>query len=376
MTSAVRALRIGIDAHGVGGHSLGLGNETYFRNLITSLLSIDSSNEYHLFADHPEELEPIVDGRPNARVVSLFPPTQWIQRPLSLPLYARRHDLDVLHVPFIRPPFVHAKTVVTVHDVSFEFHPEFYRTVERWRMRLLVPQSCRSADLILTVSEYSRRQLHERYRVPLDKIVVTYNAADHISSHNGDTPRDAVPLEVPYVLYLGMIQPRKNLVRLVRAFDRIKSRSHLPHHLVFAGAWGWGNDELTRTLESLEHRQSIHVVGYRSSGAVQALLRNATVFAFPSIFESFGIPPLEAQRCGVPVLLSDGTCFPEIYGQSALYCDPLSEESIADALERLLRDGALRADLVRKGRERAGQYSWERTARIALDAYRRVAETS
>src|SRR5579872_1017776 len=205
-------LKIGIDAHGVGGHSLGVGNETYFANLIASLLKLDQQNEYHLFANHPEALREIIGQPANAKLVSLRPHSQWLQRPFSLPLYCSNEKLDLLHVPFVRPPYMpeRTKTIVTVHDANYELFPADFTFVERWRMKTLVPPSCRKSNLIFTVSEFIRKELHQIYRIPLEKIVVTPNAADHF------TKREQIPEPIqakrefpkPYIFFVGMIQPK------------------------------------------------------------------------------------------------------------------------------------------------------------------------
>lgn len=365
-------MKIGIDAHGVGGHSLGSGNETYFRNLIGSLLAIDDRNEYHIFVNHPEALEELVRDHRNARLVSLFPHSQWVQRPVSLPLYAAQHKLDIVHAAFIRPPFTGCKSVITVHDVSYELRPRDYHWLDRWRMKLLVPASCRRADLVFTVSEHARREIHECYGLPLEKIIVTHNAADHVRQ-----PIDGVGehypfgsgLSDPYILFLGLIQPRKNLVRLVKAFDLFKSRVDLPHHLVIAGKWGWGNRELKKTLGRLKYRDQVHLLGYVPLRHLDGLVRDAALFVFPSLYEAFAIPPMEAQRLAVPVLVANNSCFPEIYGDSVGYCDAYSIDSIADAIAKGLQDSAYRMELVKRGLENVRGFTWAKSARIALEAY-------
>jgi glycosyltransferase involved in cell wall biosynthesis len=258
-----------------------------------------------------------------------------------------------------------------VHDLCFETHPQFFTPLEAARMKTLVPASCRRADLIFTVSHFVRNQIHDHYDIPLKRIVVTPNAGDHIREGQ-PAPRQDPADPAPYALYVGLIQPRKNLARVVAAFDRIVGRAGLPHHLILAGARGWGNDELDRAIASAGHRDRIHCLGYCEDGRIESLFANADGFVFPSLFEGFGIPVMEAQRRGVPALASDGSCFPEIYGDSVIYCDPLSVDSIADAMQRLLTDKELRVALVERGRRRAQQFSWERTARIALEGYRRV----
>jgi glycosyltransferase involved in cell wall biosynthesis len=368
-------MKIGIDAHGVGGHSLGAGNETYFGNLVAELLELDDEHEYHVFVNHPEALSSVVGHYRNVRLVSLKPHSQWLQRPFSLPLYARHHTLDLVHVPFIRPPFSGAKTVITVHDANYEFYPQDFRTLERIRMKTLVPPSCRQADLIFTVSEFTKRELIDVYGIRPEKIVVTYNAASHFGDRTRlpgtQTVRD-FELPKPFVLFVGTIQPKKNLARLVTAFDQVKCRTNVPHHLVLAGPWGWHNAELNQTLEGLRNRDQIHFPGYVNPAEVRALMREAELFVFPSLYESFGIPPLEAQALGTPVLVSNTTCFPEIYADSAEYCDPYDIASMADQMRRLLCDPALRADLAKRGLARSRHYSWRKTAKTVLAAYNNV----
>ena len=368
-------MKIGIDAHGVGGHSLGPGNETYFQNLIGALLDIDPENEYHVFVNHPEAMEETVAGHKNVRLAPLWPHSQWIQRPVSVPLYAQRHNLDLVHVPFIRPPLLRARSVLTVHDVNFEIYPQDFTLPARWRLKAFVGSSIRKADAIFTVSEFGRQQIHSVYGVPLDKITVTYNAADHLR-FDAPQPADRTPeqLGLPprYLFFVGAIQPKKNLARLVRAFDKLVSTGDVPHYLLIAGKWGWGNDDLTAALNDITHRDRVRLMGYLSKGELAETMRRAEAFTFPSLYECFGIPPMEAQLAGIPAIVSDTTCFPEIYQDSVLYCDPENTDSIEHALRALVLDSNLRNQLTVKGAERASKFTWRRTATVALRAYHNV----
>jgi glycosyltransferase involved in cell wall biosynthesis len=363
-------MKIGIDAHGLGGQSLGAGNEQYSRQLILNLLAIDSTNEYHIFVDEPEELRELADNHPNVRLVGLRPRSQWVQRPLSAPWYAWRNGLDVLHFPFIRPPITHTRTIVTVHDILYESLPHLYTRIERMRMSTLIPWSCRNADLIFTVSEFSRSQIHKHYGIAQERIVVTPNSADHI--HTDDQfpmPLDLDGLPEQYVCSIGTLQPRKNLARLVRAFDDLVERLGLPHHLLLVGRQGWQNGELSSALRQLRNPGRIRFTGYASESGMRAILRRAELLVCPSLAEGFAVPPLEAQRLGIPVVVSDTTCFPEVYGSSAQFCNPLNESSISDAIAAVLCDGRRREALIAAGRRNAERYSWRRTAHIALRAY-------
>lgn len=366
-------MRIGIDAHGLGGHSLGAGNEQYTRQLILNLLQIDRGNEYHLFVHEPDELRHLVADHPNAKLVALMPRSQWVQRPVSAPWYAWRHGLDVLHVPFIRPPFTHTRTVITVHDTLFETVPEYYTLLERTRMKALVPWSCRRADLIFTVSEFSRRQIHQHYGVDPLRIVVTPNAADHVDHQAANAALHDADLPERYICFIGTLQPRKNLARLVRAFDELLARRALPHHLLLVGRPGWNNGELMSALASARHRRRIHLTGFVTESRMRSILLRSELLVCPSIAEGFAVPPLEAQRACIPVVVSRTTCFPEIYGDSAEYCDPLEESSIVDAIETALCSPKRRLELMEAGLRNSQRFSWRRTAEAALRAYRALA---
>lgn len=367
-------MRIGIDAHGVGGHSLGPGNETYFQNLIGALLDLDRRNEYHIFVNNPEAMARTVEGHANARLVSLWPHSQWIQRPFSLPLYAMRHGLDLVHVPFIQPVPMRTRTVLTVHDANYELFPEDFTAATRWKLKTFVPWSIRRADAVFTVSEFGKKSIESIYRLPPGKVVVTYNAPDHRPLADEASGRTLAELGIaaPFVLFIGAIQPKKNLARLVRGFDRLLDRRDLPHQLVIGGKWGWGNSELESALGSMRHRDRVLLTGYLEDAEVARCMRAAEVFAFPSLYECFGIPPMEAQRLGTPCLISNTTCFPEIYRDSALMCDPTSVDAICDGLERILLDTGLRDELRARGLRRSASFTWENTARTALAVYHRV----
>lgn len=366
-------MKIGIDAHGLGGRSLGAGNEQYSRQLILNLLEIDGENEYHLFVNEPEELRGLAERHRNVRLVRLRPASQWVQRPFSAPLYAWRAGLDVLHFPFIRPPVASARTVVTVHDTLYETVPQFYTSVERARMKMLVPGSCRRADLIFTVSEFSRQQIQSHYGIPAERIVVTPNAADHVDEGPALEESDFEGLPEQFICFIGTLQPRKNLARLVRAFDDLLARRELPHHLLLVGRPGWDQAELRGALESARRRDRIHMTGFTTGRRMKAILQRSKLLVCPSLAEGFSVPPLEAQRAGIPVVVSNTTCFPEIYRDSAEACDPLSVASIANAMERALCNDGVRERLVEEGRRNALRFSWRRTAEIALDAYRTLA---
>jgi glycosyltransferase involved in cell wall biosynthesis len=362
-------IRIGIDAHGVGGNSLGCGNETHFSCLIRALLQIDRKNEYHIFANQPGVFATLPSRHANVKVVRLRPKSQWLQRPISLPRYARKNHLDVIHCPFVPPPFVGAARVITVHDIAFETHPEWYTPVEALRMKLLVRNGCRVADRIFTVSHFAARQLRETYGVPEEKLVVTYNAVEATTASESAQPQPEPWGQAPFLFYLGVIQPRKNLSKLIKAFEFLVERYGLKHHLVIAGKSGWRTDDFDKCLAKSPIRHRIHRLGYVPAPVATSLLKRASAFVFPSLFEGFGLPVLEAQRAGTPAVVASGSCFPEIFGDSVQYCDPTEPESIARAIHDVVSDEQLRQRLIARGTDRSNLYSWGKTAATVLDSY-------
>ena len=185
--------------------------------------------------------------------------------------------------------FLRAKSVLTVHDVNFEIYPQDFTLPARWRLKAFVGSSIRKADAIFTVSEYGRQQIHSVYGVPLEKITVTYNAADHLR-FDGHKPTDRTPeqLNLPprYLFFVGAIQPKKNLARLVRAFDKLVSTGDVPHHLLIAGKWGWGNDDLTAALNQITHRDRVRLMGYLSKGELVETMRRAGSIHVPIAYMS------------------------------------------------------------------------------------------
>ncbi len=367
-------IRIGIDAHGVGGNSLGCGNESHFSGLIGALLRRDSKNEYHIFVNHPRALQQLAVHHPNARIVRLKPNSQWIQRPLSLPLYVNRYKIDVVHCPFVPPPFVKAARIITVHDIAFDSHPEWYTPVEATRMKIVVRNGCRIADRIFTVSNFAANQIRDAYKVPNNKLVITYNATDWpdipLTSNTEPEPWG----DAHFIFYLGLVQPRKNLVRLVKAFEDLVQQHDVEHHLVIAGKNGWKTSELDSTIRHSPVRDRIHRVGFIPAERAVRLMARAGVFVFPSLLEGFGIPVLEALHAGTPAVASSGSCFPEVFGDAIQYCDPSNPASIADAIRQVIQDDELRKQLVWKGKEKARAYSWDKTAAVVLDTYLECAE--
>jgi glycosyltransferase involved in cell wall biosynthesis len=216
-------------------------------------------------------------------------------------------------------------------------------------------------------------QICKTYHIDEQKISVTYNSGEHLLKQCHESSLGSLQdWPEPFIFYVGLIQPRKNLPRLIKAFDRMISHTNLPHHLVLGGKWGWKNQELIDALNRSKYRARIHFKGYLPDRTVRSAMAKADLFVFPSLFEGFGIPPMEAQSCGTPALVSNSTCFPEIYGDSVQYCDPKNIESICQNMTRILTDKSLQASLIEAGFKRLSYFRWKAAAQTVLEQYRKI----
>jgi glycosyltransferase involved in cell wall biosynthesis len=260
------------------------------------------------------------------------------------------------------------RTLLTVHDLSFLHYPDHFVPKLVRYLSGVVPRSVARADRVLADSQATRDDLIEYMGVPPEKVQVLYSGVDgrfRPTEEPGERERlkerYGLPGDRPYVLSVGTVQPRKNYVRLIRAFASLERTSH---ELVIAGGHGWLYQEVLAEAE--ERKDRVRMLGFVDDADLPALYRGAALFAFPSLYEGFGLPVLEAMACGVPVVCSNTSSVPEVAGDAALLIDPHDEESLAQALERLLSDEGLREQMVKQGFERAGQFTWERAARQLL----------
>jgi glycosyltransferase involved in cell wall biosynthesis len=374
---AFYALHIAIDAHSVG---TGLaGNETYAANLVEALAEVDGESRYTVYVTRAEAAKRF-DGRwANVSVRRTLPHTPLLRVPFTLSGELRRRPVDLLHVQYTAPPLAPCPVVTTIHDLSFEHLPETFKRRSWMQLRLTVRRTARRAAHVIAPSEFTRRDLIETYRLdPARVTTIPLAAAAHFrpveDADEIGRVRRLYGIEGEYVLAVGSIQPRKNLARLVRAYSglrRERGRSNLPQ-LVIVGKRAWLYGDTLKVIEEEGVGDSVVMTGYVSEGDLPALYSGALCFAYPSYFEGFGLPPLEAMRCGTPVLVGDRTSLPEVVGDAGLTADPFDTGALARALARLIDDDALRAELKERGLERAHAFDWRDTARMTLQVYRRV----
>jgi len=298
----------------------------------------------------------------------------WLPAPRARALLA---SVDVFHVgEFFLPRSPVVPCVATVHDLTVQRFPEYHQLWNRWLHRRRLRWIKAHAARVIVVSDATRRDL-------LDEGGVDPARIDRIYEARGHGPRLAEPPDavlrryglegVPYILMVGTIEPRKNHVRAVHAFNELAE--HFPRaRLVLAGSWGWRAHPIREAIDGSPVRARIDVLGEVPAADIMSLYVGARVFAFPSLYEGFGLPLLEAMSAGAPILTSNTSSMPEVAGDAALYADPTSVESIRNGLERLLRDDALRRDLADRGRRREADFTWRRAAEETLASYRRAVD--
>jgi glycosyltransferase involved in cell wall biosynthesis len=352
------------------------GVGTYIRRLVPALAATDPGLSITLFHSrlrggssspepwmHPFAREELAEG-----IRTLYPRWSLTGRP-ALP--ASLASKDLIHAPSVVavPPAGRAqKLVVTVHDVAFLVVPSCFPM--RWRAvyRLGLRAAVRRADAIITPSNHTANDLIARTSVEPSRIhVIPLAGGVYELAADPESVMARLDLPRPYLLYVGTIEPRKNLVRLVQAYKRVAAQG-VPHALVLAGPRGWRNEELLGEI-ALAGPGRVVLTGALPPSDLDAVYRQAVAFVYPALYEGFGLPVLEALARGIPTICSTTSSLPEVAGESAFGVDPESVESIAGAIERVLHDPALAGRLAEAGRERARQFSWEKTARLTLEVY-------
>ena len=370
-------MRVAIDARKL--HDFGIG--TYTRNLLRHLARIDHDNEYVLLCHQPDLGIGTQLGQ-NFRTV-LEPSRNYsVREQFHIPWVLHRERPDVFHAPhYVLPPAVRCRSIVTIHDCIHLMFPQYlpnraaslYAKASMW-------SAARRSRKILTVSEASKRDIIRFLNVPADKVVVVYNAIDERfrvapSDEAIARVRERYQLDHRFVLYVGNIKPHKNLVRLVEAFDRLRARGFDDLTLLIIGDEISKLPALRRAVHSHKLHKHVRFLGYLPDDTLAVLYRLADVFVFPSLYEGFGLPPLEAMACGAPVVTSNVSSLPEVTGDAAVLVDPYDAASIADGVAKVLTDPALRDEMRVKGVARAREFSWERSVSRTREIYQEVAHT-
>jgi glycosyltransferase involved in cell wall biosynthesis len=397
-------MRIGIDYTSAVRQHAGIGR--YTRELVTALLALAGPHQYVIFAatggvpkdrwqgeirrlraacrgaasaGAPVAAASTSSGSPPSLAASSQPAIRnvplsddWVARLwhrlcLPIPAEAITGALDVFYSPdFALPPTRRAcQTLLTVHDLSFVHHPDAFVPPLRRYLERVVPRSIERADLVLADSAHTRLDLTRLFAVPDDRVKVIYPGVD-TRFRSQPEPSESVRLREsyalghkPYVLSVGTLQPRKNYVRLIQAFIQSRASREMDMQLLIAGGRGWLYQNV---LAEAEKHDSVRLLGFVEDRDLPALYRGAALFAFPSLYEGFGLPVLEAMACGVPVVCSHTSSLPEVAGDAALLVDPLDVDALEEALTRALEDDDLRRGMIDRGFVQAARYDWAQSA--------------
>lgn len=364
---------IGLNAHllSLSQSYRGAGINQYIYNLLSFLPTVDGDGSYIAFLGEKRARFPgiklhftsLPTANPMVRIL-------WEQT--FQPWAVRREKVELLHcLAFVGPLISSCPFLVTVYDLSFLLFPESFRPWNRLYLSTFTRLSVKKAHRVIAISENTKKDLVRLLGAEEDKIRVTYCGCDEtlraLPSQEVDSFRRRKGLPERFVLFLGTIEPRKNLVRLLEAFRKIKKEGV---KLVLAGGLGWGYEPVMAAIENLGLQGDVVLPGFIPQEEKVYWYNAAEVFVYPSLYEGFGLPPLEAMACGTPVIVSRAASLPEVVGDGGLLVDPTNPEAIAEALSRLLANPQEREKLREKGLQRAKMFSWERMARETVKIYR------
>ncbi len=364
-------MKIGIAARGLDEKSGGV--KRYIFNLIRALLKIDRGNTYVIYYNKRD----FVGTFPNACEIVLDSGNKLIWDFILLPAAIRRDKVDVVLFPKnVLPFFVPCKSVVVNHDYGYFIRElDEYKFFDQFYMKMMMPISARRADGIISISEHTKRDIIKFTGVKEDKIAVIHLAADENCKMIEEQAklsevRYKYGLDFPFIFHCGSLSPRKNIARLIKAFNLIRDR--IPHQLVFTAGKSWKDTQINELVAKLRLDSRIVKLGHIGDGDMPAIYNLADLYVYPSIYEGFGLPVLEAMACGCLVVTSNATSLPEVAGDAAIMVDPLNVEQLSQAMYAAITDEILRQKLIEKGFTQAGKFSWEKTAYKTLEVFKKV----
>lgn len=391
-------MRLGIDCRTIlnpgFGEQAGVGHYTYF--LTQHLLRVDRENEYVLFFDEQIPQEAILEliaGRPKT-TVRRFPfyayrrALPFIYSHLLVPGFIARERLDLFHAPGGQLPFFHTgRSVITIHDLAIFDHPEWFpeSTFERFlSTRILLPRAVQRAAKIIVPSKSTAKDLMRIFKISDQNISIIPHGVISPSLSKPEVMSkeelcEKYHLGGRYLLYLGTIEPRKNIPMLIRAFGKLRASGNFDDlALVIAGARGWKYDEVFEEIEKINQQLApqmpVKYVGYVTTQEKLVLMKNASGFIYPSRYEGFGLPVLEAMSLGTPVITCNTSSLPEVVGEAGILIDPNDEDELVDAMKKLLNNDPWRVILGQTGQVRATEFTWTKTAEQTLKVYQNILE--
>jgi glycosyltransferase involved in cell wall biosynthesis len=365
-------LRIGIDGRAFASPAPGI--RRYVRGLTRALLALGEPIEIVALGGRDSSVVPAGTGHV---AEPPHPPTNLGWTLVGVPRAARRAQVDVIHAPAYTAPFwAPAPVVLTIHDVSYERQPQWYPYRRDWARRAFYRRSASAASHILTVSRFSATEITAAYRIPMERMTVTPLGVDQaFAPADADVPLEMLPgVTPPYVLHVGDLHERRNLPMLVEALLAARrAATTAPLSLVLAGTDRGVGDTIRAMAARAGARDAVVLLGSVTERRLRALYRGAAALVYPSFYEGFGLPLIEAMACGTPVIASNVTSIPEVVGDGGVLLDPADTGAWTMAIVAVANDQPVRARLRAAGLRRAADFTWQRTARLTLEAYRRVA---
>ena len=373
-------MRIGLDGFPLAMPKTGIGHYTF--ELARALALLSPSDEFKLISPlaFPHSILEEIERDSPTNLDAVNPKATALRKhwwAIGLPLYLKDARLDIFHgTNYEAPLWNRRRTVVTIHDLSSLLHADKHEAHLARRARRRLPLMTRSSSMIITAAESMKREICEHLRVRPEKVAVTPFAPRSIfrpiPPEETLETRRRLGVEDEFILFVGTIEPRKNLLTLVRAFDEVMRHTSLRPQLVIAGREGWLTEELYSFIENAGIRERVLFTGYVNEDDLRALYSSCRISVYPSLYEGFGLPPLEAMACGAPVITSNTGAIMETVGHAARLVAPTDTQALTSAIIELLEDEAERKRLSSTGLKRAAEFTWEKTALLTLDVYREV----
>lgn len=368
------AFRIGLDFHVVDGKFQ--GSRTHVIEMFSAVIKNSPDFDFVIFLDKPEILEEIspVFSLPNVLLVRMPKSNAIVRLFWQLPWLSRKYKIDLLHTQYVLPWPVTCMTAVTIHDVLFEIYPQYFTTFFVLRSRFFMRRAARNADLLFTVSNFSKLEISRLYGVSADSIYVVHNGVDSAKFSPRIETLDVLSgrglSDKGYILSVGRLEPRKNHAVLIEAYARLES----PPPLVIVGQRDFKFDGVFKMISKYNLKDRVHILEDVSDDELPVLYRHAAVFAYPAFAEGFGMPPLEAMAAGTPVITSNTTSLPEVVGSAGIVISPESVEELAGALRRVLTNQEETQILREAGLARSFQFDWIKPASILRSRYLKLSK--
>lgn len=352
------------------------GAERYTEKIIRSLAKLDKDGEYVLFLNHynkerysvnQNNFKNIICGSPKNKIARIC------YEQFILPGFAEKEKIDILFSTCnVAPVRARCSLITMIFDLHWLIYPHFFDGVKNFYLKKMLEATAKRSAKILTLSESSKKDIVRIFDIAPEKINITYCGSENIDHKNCRGEGPFAPTD-KYILFVGQFHKRKNIPALIRAFELIKEKLNIPHKLYIVGRAGDGHKEVMRLYEKSKYKDKIKIFGYMFDEYLALMYNNADIFIYPSFYEGFGLPVIEAMRCGIPVISSNASSLPEVGGDGALYFDPQNAHELADKIEILIKDDTRRKELIANGLKQAEKFTWDEVGKRTLEAFEEIA---